>query len=236
MTVVTISIGESMASLRLHDRLGADADEVEALCLPAASHNFLLLPLRLWRLDFRLMTASLSSMNPSESFDASMGDEMSPSVDATSSSFAAVKRGMRNEHLRSHRPRRPCKTIIVRRSPNVSLETIPEYYPSRLRVFHVMIFTILGFATVALRNQKDWMKPSLTGNMHRQLVELRPEHLEQYPFNSFLDTSDPTPEFQKHVTGFFWHVPRAGGERNPVVALLPVSFCFFKLKFIHFIS
>ena len=152
------------------------------------------------------MTETLSSSE----LILTMGEAALPSIDAASS-YIAIKRGVRNDHLRSHRPRRPCKTIVIRRLTNSSLETIPEY-PSRLRLFHVMIISVFASAMLALQSQTNWLVKPLDAKMHRQLVELRPEHLEQYPFNSFIDTSDPTPEYQKHVTGFFWHVPRAGGK------------------------
>ena len=46
---------------------------------------------------------------------------------------------------------------------------------------------------------------------HRALLTLRPEHVDQYPFDNFLEVGDPTPPLQNKVVGFYWQVPRCGG-------------------------
>lgn len=102
------------------------------------------------------------------------------------------------------------------------MDTIPEESVFRIRNSPksaplLLIPLLLMTATLAMNmgSPPEWQVELIRKlswqNNRRALMALTPEHVNQYPFDNFLDVGEVTPRGQSDMTGFYWQVPRAGG-------------------------
>lgn len=133
------------------------------------------------------------------------GDDFSPSPSSETSPTPSISRGKTQERRRRNR-------FVHTRG--LSMDSIPEEFAgnkvakdSTKTATYLLLPLLIMLATTAMLvgSTEQWNDIQF----HRSLLTLTTEHVNQYPFNNFLDVSDVLT--QEKTMGFYWQVPRCGG-------------------------